>query len=129
MSKSDPLHDFPMNSPSHNTYVTEACQDAPPSKTQYAEALWVVSQTDNERQGKPMNKETEIDVIADYWRAYFEWRAAYGLSDDCVKELLGAIRVEITSPTITQDQVDHLRALERMIEVDLEDDRQTRRAA
>lgn len=76
-----------------------------------------------------MNNETEIDIVADYWRAYFEWRAAYGLSDDCVKELLGAIRVEIAAPTITQEQVTYLKALERMIEVDLEDDRQARRAA
>ena len=73
-----------------------------------------------------MNFDAEKDVTTDYWRAYFEWRATYGLSDDCMKELLEAIRVEMTNDAATDDQTKHLKSLEYLIQVEIEDDRQRR---
>jgi hypothetical protein len=69
------------------------------------------------------------DITADYWRAYFEWRATYGLSDDCIKELLAAIRVELAAQNIAPEEQVRLNTLAAMIEVELEDDRQTRQVA
>jgi hypothetical protein len=69
------------------------------------------------------------DISADYWRAYFEWRAAYGLSDECMKELLAAIRVAIELNQAVPEQLQNLRWLATLIEVELEDDRQARLAA
>ncbi|MGD9841339.1 MAG: hypothetical protein AB7F79_07925 [Steroidobacteraceae bacterium] len=66
------------------------------------------------------------DITSDYWRAYLEWRANYGLSDDCIKELLAAIRVEIAADTTSPEQQRQLRKLAAMIEVELEDDQKAR---
>lgn len=74
-----------------------------------------------------MDMNVDQDIIADYWRAYFEWRSAYGLGDDCMRELVAAIRVEAASITIQPEQQVRLQALARMIEVEL--DREQLRAA
>ena len=60
------------------------------------------------------------DITADYWRAYFEWRSQYGLGDECMRELIAAIRVEAEQTTIESDQQARLIALANMIEVELE---------
>jgi chromosomal replication initiation ATPase DnaA len=70
-----------------------------------------------------------LDITAEYWRAYFEWRSTYGLHDDCMRELLAAIRVEAESSTVAVEQRVKLCALARMIEVALEGDRLANRAA
>lgn len=75
------------------------------------------------------DREAQQDVITDYWRAYFEWRATYGLSDACMGELLAALRVEADAPSIDADQKAKLEALARMIEVELADEHAARRAA
>lgn len=68
-------------------------------------------------------------ITADYWRAYFEWRATYGLSDECMKELLAAVCAELDCGTKTPEQIEALKALAMLIEVELEDDRKTRHVA
>lgn len=60
------------------------------------------------------------DIMADYWSAYFEWRSQYGLGDECMRELIAAIRVEADRATIESDQQARLMALANMIEVELE---------
>ena len=59
------------------------------------------------------------DVATEYWRAYFEWRAQYGLSDECIQELLAAIRVECESNFIEAEDLARLQRLTRMIEIEL----------
>lgn len=75
------------------------------------------------------DREAQQDVVADYWRAYFEWRATYGLSDACMGELLAALRVEADKPGIDVDQKAKLDALARMIEVELAGEDAAKRAA
>ncbi len=69
------------------------------------------------------------DIVADYWQAYFEWRATYGLSDACMGELLAALRVEAGSPDITAEQATKLLALAQMIETQLAGEQEVFRAA
>ncbi len=59
------------------------------------------------------------DITADYWRAYFEWRSAYGLADDCMHELLAAVRVAIESPATDAAQQARLQVLARMLATEL----------
>ncbi len=66
------------------------------------------------------NETQQRDITADYWRAYFEWRSQYGLGDECMRELIAAIRVEADRTTIESDQYSRLIALANMIEVELE---------
>ena len=60
------------------------------------------------------------EITADYWRTYFEWRSQYGLGDECMRELIAAIRVEAEQASIESDQQARLIALTNMIEVELE---------
>lgn len=69
------------------------------------------------------------DVVADYWQAYFEWRAIYGLSDTCMGELLAALRVEVEGAEHDPLQKARLAALSRMIEVELCSDAHARLVA
>lgn len=75
------------------------------------------------------SKNQPPDIVADYWRAYFEWRAAYGLSDACMGELLAALRVEVNAPNIDPLQKTKLNALARMLEVELANEYNDRYAA
>ena len=59
------------------------------------------------------------DVVAYYWTAYFEWRTTYALSDDCMFELIAAIRATIDSGMVSGDEAQRLKILARMIEVEL----------
>lgn len=63
------------------------------------------------------------DVVAYFWNAYFEWRAQYSLEDNCMLELVAAIRAEIDAGVVSGDEAARLKKLARMIEVELANSR------
>lgn len=56
------------------------------------------------------------DVIAEYMQTFFEWRARYGLADDCMEELRAAVLVDSERESLSADQRRRLRLLARLIE-------------
>ncbi|MGC3981861.1 MAG: hypothetical protein QM808_11410 [Steroidobacteraceae bacterium] len=69
------------------------------------------------------------DIVTDYWDVYLEWRAAYGLTDACMGELLAALRVESQAFGIDTEQRTKLRTLARLIELELSAQGATKSAA
>lgn len=56
------------------------------------------------------------DVLAEYIQTFFEWRARYGLADDCMDELRAAVLVESERESLTGEQRRRLRLLAQLIE-------------
>lgn len=59
---------------------------------------------------------TRDDVIAEYMQTFFEWRARYGLADDCMDELRAAVLVDSERESLTEEQRRRLRLLAQLIE-------------
>lgn len=62
------------------------------------------------------SKASRDDVIAEYLQTFFEWRARYGLADDCMEELRAAVLVDSEKETLSEDQRRRLRVLAQLIE-------------
>jgi hypothetical protein len=56
------------------------------------------------------------DIVARYVQTFYEWRAAYGLMDECMEELRAAALVESDNPELTARQRTDLLALAGRIE-------------
>lgn len=56
-------------------------------------------------------------IATEYWRTYYEWRLAYGLKDNCMDELLAAIRGTLERP-LDIEQRNRLVRLMNMIETE-----------
>jgi hypothetical protein len=63
--------------------------------------------------------EINRDVVAYFWDAYFDWRSKYGLQDECMRELVAAIRVQIDSHIVTGHTAARLKKLAHMIESEI----------
>lgn len=59
------------------------------------------------------------DLAAEYLQTYLEWRERYGLQDDCMEELLAAVRAECERVHTARHLQGNLRALAQMIETEL----------
>jgi len=59
------------------------------------------------------------DITSEYWREYFEWRSMYGLSDECMYELIAAIRAEADHFIEEPAQQLRLLSLANLIEQEL----------
>ena len=56
------------------------------------------------------------DLVADYMQTFFEWRARYGLADDCMEELRAAVLADSDGASLTEQQRCRLRLLAQLIE-------------
>lgn len=59
------------------------------------------------------------DLAAEYLQTYLEWRERYGLQDDCMEELLAAVRAECERVHPSRHLQSNLRSLAQMIEMEL----------
>jgi len=59
---------------------------------------------------------TREDLIAEYMQTFFEWRARYGLADDCMEELRAAVLVDSERDSLTNEQRRRLQLLAQLIE-------------
>ena len=59
---------------------------------------------------------TREDLIAEYMQTFFEWRARYGLADDCIDELRAAVLADSEAESLTEGQRRRLRLLAQLIE-------------
>lgn len=59
------------------------------------------------------------DLAAEYLQTYLEWRERYGLQDDCMAELLAAVRAECERVHASRHLQSNLRSLAQMIEMEL----------
>ena len=56
------------------------------------------------------------DLIAEYMQTFFEWRARYGFTNDCMDELRAAVLVDSERESLTNEQRRRLRLLAQLIE-------------